>query len=290
MRPAAVIVLMAGLAASTTVRADVFPAESRAISLGDSASRDAPVVELAYGPGLQASFGGELGLLRSVRGLAEYHLSVYGLAAYELETSQFPPPSFLWTLAGITGAYALKPPPRLGGVLEIAVGFGGALATSLGTAEPIEPTGGIPFGGGGFYLRADVAWRRDFGPWELTARLDERLDLPTLLLIFDQRVAADLLADVIRDGLTNEPSADVVLRWRVRPRWQPLLSIHGEVLFPWETADPVGYSVRGLAGIALRGAAGEVIPFLSADVGNGHGLLINQHAMRFSVGVRYAAP
>ena len=135
----------------------------------------------------------------------------------------------------------------------------------------------------------DAAWRRDFGPWQLTVRLDERADLPAFALMFDQRMGADVVGDAIDDALTNEPSVDVTLRWRRWASWNPLISVHGDALFPLDQSARIGYFARAILGVAIRGQAGELIPFLSADIGNGQGMLINQHEIRFSAGVRYAA-
>jgi hypothetical protein len=268
--------------------ADPLPLTPRAISLDDSASRDAPVLELAYGPTLQLSLGGEMGLEHKPRGAADYRFLLSVLGAFEVKTAGTPPPSYFRGIAGIAGAYALKPPAGLGGIVEITAGFAGAWATTLGIPDPIPPLDGIPFGAGGLYAQADVAWRRDFGAWEVTIRIDERVDVPTWLLIFDQRFIADAIADAISDGLTNEPSVDFVLRWRLTPRLQPLLSLHGDVLFPWDPIDRIGFFGRALLGLGIHTAAGEAIPFLSLDAGNGQGLLVNEQRVRFSGGVRYA--
>jgi hypothetical protein len=292
MRGAPVLILVVlAVASSSVVRADdLFPTAPRAIPLGDSASRDTPVVELAYGPTFQASLGGEIGIVHRTARRFDYRLSLNGLAAYELQMSAFPPPEFLRTRVGLTAAFALKTPEQMGGILEMSIGIGGAWATTAGPTEaPALAPGGIPFGGGGVFLLPEIAWRRDFGAWQLALRLSERIDLPTLLLIFNQRGIADAMADLIGDSYTNVPAADVVLRWRVTPRWQPLVSVHGEALFPLDPTAQTGWFVRGILGVAITGLAGEVIPFLSADAGNGQGLLVNDREARFSAGVRYAA-
>jgi hypothetical protein len=290
-RAIAVSVLIALLPCLPEARADeLFPGAARAIPLGDSASRDAPVVELAYGPTLQASLGGEIGVVRRSRPQFDYRLSLSGLAAYELQTTAFPPPEFLRTIVGITAAFAFRAPVAMGGLFEVSIGLDGGWATTVGPTEmPGISPGNIPFGGGGVFLLPAVAWRRDLGAWQLTARISERIDLPTLLLIFDQRTLADLIAGFIGDSYTNVPAADFVVRWRVTPRWQPLLSLHGEVLFPEDPTARTGWYVRAMLGLAITGLAGEVIPFTSADIGNGQGLLLNDREARFSVGVRYVA-
>jgi hypothetical protein len=288
---AACIVAVAGGASASEAVVEWLPAESRAIPLSDSASRDAPVIELAYGPTVQASLGGEKGLVhRSYLGL-DYRLSVYGLAAYELQTVAWPPPEFLRTLGGVTASFAVNAPASLGGILEISIGFGGEWATTVGPTEaPAAMPGDIPFGGGGLFLLPEIAWRRDFGPWQLTARLSERIDLPGVLLVFGERALADVVADAVDDSFTNVPAAEVALRWTAMPGWQPLCSVHGDVLFPEDTSARTGWFVRGIVGLAITGVVGQLIPFLSADLGNGQGLLLNTREARFSAGVRYVAP
>ena len=49
-----------------------------------------------------------------------------------------------------------------------------------------------------------------------------------------------------------------------------------------------GWFVAALAGLAVHGALGEVMPFVSVDAGNDKGLLINRRELRVSIGVRYA--
>lgn len=285
------VVMAVCLGAISPARADdLFPTAARAIPLGDSASRDAPVVELAYGPTFQASGGGEFGIVHRARPTFDYRLSLYGLVAAEVETTSVAPPAFVRTLVGLTASFALKAPAAMGGIVEVSIGVGDAYATTLGTTEALASAqGDIPFGGGGLFLLPEIAWRRDYGAWQLTLRVSERIDLPTLFLIFDERMLADVVADFVGDSFTNVPAVDATLRWRVTQRWQPLLSIHGDVLFPEDPTARTGWFMRGILGLAMTGIAGEFIPFVSADVGNGQGLLINDREARFSVGVRYAA-
>ncbi len=43
-----------------------------------------------------------------------------------------------------------------------------------------------------------------------------------------------------------------------------------------------------MLGVGFPGKVGELEPFASFDGGNGEGLLVEQRALRFSMGVRYA--
>src|SRR4051812_6005006 len=97
------------------LRAEFLPDAARAIPLAGSASRDAPVVELAYGPRSQISLGGELGLFRRPGLVWDYRLSAYALTALENGHSYAPPPGeaarFLY---GLTFAFATTAPGWLG--------------------------------------------------------------------------------------------------------------------------------------------------------------------------------
>jgi hypothetical protein len=286
MRPG---LLLVAFLASTTAHAEFLPGASRAISNSDSASRDAPVFEYAYGPRAQLSLGGELGLFLWHRPRHDFRISLIGLIALEDGSAAEPIPEELYRLhVGVLLTWARTVPV---GMLEFSLGIVRDQAATLGRYELPEatPANGIPFGGGGTYLEPGVAWRAPLRSFELTLRLTERLHIPAFPLMFGQRVAGDVVADATSDALTNEPTFEAVLRWRPGERWQPLISGHADVQFPVDQEARTGFFVRGLLGVAIRGSAGEVIPFVSGDLGNGLGLLVNRVERRRSVGVRYAA-
>jgi hypothetical protein len=128
--------------------------------------------------------------------------------------------------------------------------------------------GDIRSGGGGDFLALDLAARFALGRRvELTVRALDRV--------------------FVRGALQQAPAIDLTLRCHALPWLIPTAAVFAEGLI--QSAGRNGYSVRGLIGPGVRGRFGEVLPFGAIDVGNGKGLLINFHEVRFTIGVRYAA-
>jgi hypothetical protein len=276
----------------------VLPGAPRALPDDLSASRDAALLEYAYGPRAQLSVGQDVGVAAR-RGDVSFHLGVSALAALEDSRSSGPIPDEVGRLlAGIAATWSFDrwARARLGaaGMLELGVGLGLERDRELRSAEtdrpvPPERPGDIPFGGGGNWVAFDAGVRLGLAPrWTLTARLRERVFMSGWPLIFGARAASDAVADSIGDGLAHAPSLDVRLVWAVRARVQPFLSAYVEGLFPQDETAHASYFVRGLLGVALLGAAGEAVPFVSLDAGSGKGLLVNRHELRLSVGLRHA--
>ena len=274
------------------------PGAPRALPWSLSASRDAPVLEYAYGPRAQLSVGHDLGVVERL-GPVVFHLSVAALAALEDSRSHGPFPLEVGRLrVGLAATWSFErwAQRRFGpaGLLEVGLALGSERARALVASETDRPVpaarpGDIPFGGGGNWLAFDVGVRLALRPrWTLSIRVVERVFWSAWPLIGGARAASDVVADYLGDGLAHAPSLDVTLAWAVRPWLRPLLSAFAEGLFPQDQTAGASYFVRGLLGVGFRGAAGETIPFVSFDAGSGKGLLVNQHEVRFSAGVRHA--
>jgi hypothetical protein len=297
---AAVVVAAAAVAVARAARADGttwLPGPARAIPSTTSASRDAPVIEYAYGPRAQASIGAAPGLLEWHQGAVVHRVGFYAMAGLENATSgRFFPPNELWR--GLLGAsFALELPSLArawlvpGSDLEVAlvVGHESDHATSSSTASLAAPgPRDIPFGGGGNFVAPDVAVRLPVGrTMTLTLRLEDRIYFNELALVAG-RSASDAVAGDLHEGLANAPGADLVVRWAPVPWAQPQLAVFAEHLFAHDAFVDDGGFFRAMAGVVLPGRAGEVEPFGSFDAGNGKGLLVSRRELRLSVGVRYA--
>ncbi len=274
------------------------PGPDRAIVRTTSASRDAPVLEYAYGPRAQASIGVETGVLELRRSAYVTRIGLYGLVGLENATDgRLFPPSELWRgLAGVSFAWELPRAARAwlvpGSDLEfgLVVGHESDHAT-LGSTSTLAPPGpyAIPFGGGGDFLEPDVAVSLPAGPAvTITMRLQDRIFFNQLPLVVGARSVSDDLADALHEGLLNAPGADLVVRWRATPWAIPQLAVFGEHLFAHDPFVADGGFLRVMAGLVLPGRAGEAEPFVSFDGGNGKGLLVQERALRLSVGFRYA--
>jgi hypothetical protein len=290
---------IAGLCWARAASGDVtwLPGADRALPRSTSASRDAPVLEYAYGPSAQASIGAEPGLLEMRRPASTLRLGIYALVALEDASSHraFPPGGLWRGLVGASLALELSSLARAwlvpGGDLEVGLVVGlerdqatAAYSSSLPPPGPLA----IPFGGGGAYLAPDVAVRLPVGrALTVTMRLQDRIYFSELPLLVGARVASDVVADGLREGLLNAPGADLVVRWRAAAWALPEVAVFAEHLFAHDAFVQDGQFLRVLAGVALPGRMGELEPFASFDGGNGKGLLVQERALRLSAGVRY---
>lgn len=258
-----------------------------------SASRDAPVFEVAYGPRAQLSIGGVVPLVRGPR----LELSLSALAAIENARSEEPIPDELGRLAfELRASWRLDAAARrwfgAGGGLAVGVTLGSEGARLLGGVEaelllPAPQPGDIPFGGGGDWTGFFVAGRVRLGRGvDLLFRGRERVFWNGWPLLFGRRDWSDVVADVLREGLAHAPALEATVVWQATPCVRPLAGIFAEGLFPHDrSADGSGF-FRLLAGVGLPLAGREAIPFVSLDAGAGKGLLVNRHEVRLSLGVR----
>jgi hypothetical protein len=299
----AVAVLAAALAVIGPARAAEaaewtwLPGLTRAVPLEDTASRDAPALEWAFGPRAQLSLGQTLGLARG-HGPIGVHLWASGLVALEDAEEHGVFPDELARVIGTLGVAlsldrvvgdALGP----GGAVEIGFTVGVERSRELVGAESdrvaLAPRpGDIAFGGGGLWLGFDVSLRAQPAPaWTLTVRLDERVFANAWPRIVGARAEAIQVATAVGDGLTHSPSLAVGARWRATKAVEPLLRAHVEGLFAADDSADAGVRARLVLGAALPGAIGELTPFVAGEAGSGWGLLVNRHELRLAVGLRY---
>ncbi len=278
-----------GLLLALPARAEFLPELPRAITRTDTASRDAPVVELAYDGRAHAALGGELGLWRwqprgwQVRWLAG------ALIAADNAQSRGPVPMELgrWQFGG---AIAVQlPGADTASAWEFAVGLWRQQARTVGDFRLPDAfkADAIAFGGSGYVVEFDLALRRMLGPLHATARVSDRVHVPGFALLFGQRVWADAVGDALADNLSHQPSIDLTLRWPIAPGWQPVWALHGELFVPLDSFVTTRGYLRSWLGVALPGPRGELVPFAVLDVGAGAGLLINRDELRLGLGVRY---
>lgn len=249
------------------------PGAARTIPRTESASRDRPVFEYAYGPYAQSSIGGEWGWFKVTRPSYSFRFGMYammGMENHDWET--FFPPAQLWRgMTGFSWAWSADALAKhwfdKDGAFEISLVF--AHESDHGDYDKEEKKEDIPYGGGGQFLTPDVAIRVPLGSrFLLTGRVQCRVCL---------------------DGaLIAAPGADLIVRWRLRPWFNPTVAIFGEGIFPRESEARDGYFIRVITGAVFLGTIGEFTLFGSLDKGNGKGKLINQRETRISVGTRYA--
>ena len=276
------LVLLAALAWAVPARAEWLPAQGRSFSRATSASRDAPVLELAYGPRSYGSIGLEPALYAHRSGRGRFVVGFSALLAFENEdTTPVVPDQPLWRdVAGAFVAHAF-------GDLEIA-GFIGHEASFAVDRPPdaYRPTD-IPFGGGGWFVAPDIALRSGVtASVELTSRLGDRLYTNFFPALVGQREESDYVADFLREGSSQMPFAELSLRWKLAPWLRPVVSVYGEALVPHDDSAKAGVLVRGLFGAGFTGAAGTLTPFVAAAAGNGKGWLVNRQELSLSLGVR----
>lgn len=275
------------------------PGVTRAVPLEDTASRDAPVLEYAWGPRAQLSLGQTLGLVTwpgDGDGGVGVHLALSGLVALEDAHAKGAFPDELARVVGTLGcAFTFDMTPVFGadGAFEIGVELGVERSRELVAAEservdlPFGPED-IPFGGGGLWLGVDVAWRlRLADAWVLNVRLADRIFTNGWPLMFGARAESQQVATFLDEGLAHQASLAVGVRWAASAAVQPVARLFFEGLIPSDDSAADSYFFRGVLGVAFPGDGGELLPFLSLDAGSGKGHLINRHEVRFSVGVRH---
>lgn len=293
MRCIALVLLVPSVAAADGT--EWLPGGARAISRSLSASRDAPVVEYAFGPRAQASVGGDLALVALHRSRSIVRLGGSLLFAFENAESRGPAPYELWRFVGELSAscslerFAMRHlGPRGRAELSFSLGRAAAMETPDRLDRVPEPDE-IPFGGGGYYLKPELGIR--LAPaerFELDVRFDYRLFLNVLPRLVGHDDVSNAIANGLKEGLAHAPALNLTLRWTPRPHLLPFVSAHAAYLTPHDDHARGGYFCRLLAGIGVAAGVGRVSPFASVDIGNGLGLLIYRRELRFSLGVRYA--
>ncbi len=261
------------------------PGSSREISRFVSASRDAPVSGLVFGPRVRATAAADFAIVKIRFDGVALRAGFDGL--FDLEHADtgyrgLPLPGrgngpMLWRgMYRVSLALSAERLARawLGprGAIEIAMTVGHESDHVTGdTFDDAPRRGDIVAGGGGEFAIYEVALRKPIAPkLDVWGRAQDRA--------------------YFRGPIFHAPGIEGGLRWRAWPHLWPTFSLFGEGLLvnPNLNGAKDGWFVAALAGLAVRGAAGELMPFVSTDAGNGKGLLINRRELRVSIGVRYA--
>lgn len=261
------------------------PGGAREVSRVMSASRDAPVTTLVFGPRVRAMPAADFAVAKvTTQGLA-MRFGFDGFIDLEHADTGYrglPLPGrgngpMLWR--GVYRfSFALSAEdlarrmfgPR--GAIELAWSVGHESDHVTGASFDDAPRrGDILYGGGGDFVLFEAASRVPVG---------ERVDA---WLRVQNRA-------YVRGAILHAPGLEGGVRWRVGERLWPTLSLFAESLMVNPNLDGAsdGFFAAALAGLGVRGTHGELMPFFSTDIGNGKGLLINTHELRFSIGVRYA--
>lgn len=299
--PGAAVVALALLVLAPAASAEaprgwtLLPGETRVVPASASASRDAPVLEYAFGPSGQISLGHALAIAARGDAASDLHLGVSGLVALEgSEAGAFLPGDLGRAIGALEVAWTFHDAFGAGAPLELGVTYGVERAFELVAAESeradlaVDP-GDIPFGAGGMWLGLELAARAPLSAClDLDVTLGERVYTNGWPALFGADAEAIQVASYLDEGLSHRPSLGLALRWRAGRVAQPIARVHAALLVPADDHADLGWFVRGLVGVALVGARGEVVPFVSLDAGNGPGLLVGERALRLSVGVRHA--
>lgn len=247
---------------------------ARAVDRGLSASRDTPVIEVAFGPRAQTSVGFEFGLASASTGSVTWRQGWFGLIAMENHATDWLfPANELWRgLLGLNlsvafDEWALR---RLGagGALELSLAAGHESDHATDDRNPFPPgDGDVPDGGAGNHVAVELAARLQPGAWRLTTRLETRFYL--------------------EGNFAWGPRAGVQLDYLglARGKARPYLSVHAEDLVS-DQAWPDARRMRAVAGLAFPGAHGTLAVFGAVSAGSGYGLLINRREGQLSAGLR----
>jgi hypothetical protein len=285
--------------ASTIARADATPAEvtcvpstpaapggdkfgfPRAIPFSRSASRDAPGFALAMAPRGMHTAAGEFGFVVYQGHGLTLRPGFYGLL--ELEGNQQTGFGF-WSqqIHFWRGAYSLQASLAFDDIGHRLCSRC-ALEFTLRARHESEHYTGVNSGGSaidysdrpliGDAAVFDVAtalWR---GHWLLIIRALDDFFLPG------------------RSSYSRGPGLDLHLRYAAWRRIHPFFSGYAEYLFGTERGDrsyPDAYLVRGLLGIALPGSLGDLMVFVTGDVGHRKGLAAYAEEATLGFGVRLA--
>jgi hypothetical protein len=278
--------LLVNDARADDARVTWLPGSSREIDRSASASRDTPVSGLVFAPRVGAKGAADFAFAKLP--FAGVSLRPGIDAFFEIEHADpglkgsLPLPGqgngpMLWrgmyrfSLALSADALARA---WLGarGAIEIAITAGHESDHVTGASFDDAPhSGDIEAGGGRNFIVYDVAMRAPIAPrLDLWSRIEDRAYWAGPIL--------------------HAPGLEGGLRWHLRPHFEPVVSAFGEALLVNHDLNAArdSYFASLLAGVALPGALGELLPFTSLDAGSNKGLLINRHEVRWTIGVRYA--
>jgi hypothetical protein len=264
------------------------PGDSRTVTHAVSASLDAPVSSIVFAPRDEIKAGFDLGIARIPLDGVALRPGLSGFADV-----QYANPGGFWPVPPPTGGILFRGhyefsldlgAERLGhawfgprGAFEIVLVAGHESDHVLAGEGPspgfasATRRGDIVDGGEGNFVSVEVALRVPLG-----RRLDGWGRLG------DRRY--------IDDPVFHKPSIEGGVRWHLWPHVEPLVSVFGEALLVDRNTNQASDGGDGqlVAGVALSGSYGEVIPCVTVDVGNQKGLLVNHREADLLVGVRYA--
>jgi len=271
-------------------QADWLAGPSRAISIADSASPNAPVTGHEYGPRAKASLGGDLALY-AVRTLpSSFRFGGSALLAFEdADNHALFPSQTMRSDVELSAAWAGA---SLRSASELALTLGRQSASTVAdfVLRDRYHSNDIPFGGGGYFLGGDatLAWRVG-SRLELRVRAGLRLYTNAFPDLVRARVASDAVADALHEGAECAFWGDFGLRFHALPRLDPLARLYFDFVSPHDDSAASANRWRLLIGAAIIGDDFELTPFTALEVGNGQGVLINREELRWSVGTRLYA-
>lgn len=277
------------VAVGLSVRAGLVHAEpSRAISLSDSASPSAPVTSYAWGPRARASVGVDVGLL----GIRRARLGLRALLAFADADQKRLFPADLgravveaglaWPLAAQTETRELE--------LGLSIGREAAFTLQSFTLADAYHSDDVPFGAGGWYLGADLAFCAPLArAWLITTRTGVHFYTNLFPDLVGEHEASDVVADQLREGAELTTSFELGARYTKSPYYQPLARVYLDAIKPHDDSAHPLWLGRLLVALALPRERLEIQPFFDTEAGHGEGLLVNRNQLRFGAGVRLYA-
>lgn len=275
------------LAGSAHAETSWFERDARAIPLSLSASRDAPVFEIAYGPRAYGSLGFAPAIV-ALRRKSELRLGFSGVFSWESDSTSSLSSLLYRDLETLSLAAAIPDWLAPDSTFELTslLGHEGAHQDRDAKIDAYRTTD-IPFGAGGWFVGLDVALRlRPSSRVSFVSRVGERIYLNAFPLWAGEREASNYVADLMGEGLIHAPFAAIELRYRATRAVQPVLSLHGEAMVAHDDSARDAVLGRALLGVGFPGQSLELVPFLAGDAGNGKGFFVNRRELRLSLGVR----
>jgi hypothetical protein len=291
------VALLVLTTSASALGAEWLPGPSRAITLADSASPDAPVTSYAFGPRARASVGGDFGLILLPGRASDLRLGLSALVALDDAEHGGVFPSQLFRTSFALGAAWASPGSVAAAdgrarLLELGLTLGLDAAKAFGgyTLSDRYHADDVPFGAGGGYLGVDAAFCSPL-PARLvfTSRVGIRVYTNAFPDAVGQTEASDAVADFAREGSELRTSFELGLRFRASDYVEPLLRVYADSIIPHDDSAKMLWLGRALFGLAHPGRTLELTPFLDLEAGHGQGLLVNRTELRFGGGVRIHA-
>jgi hypothetical protein len=265
-----------------------FERDARAVPLGLSASRDAPVFELAYGPRAYGSLGIAPAIVRSGKKNDGLRLGFSGVFAWESDDESGAHSLLYRDLETLSLALAKPDVFAPGSTFELTtlLGHEGAHADRDAVLDGYR-TSDIPFGAGGWFLGIDLGLRlRPSQRFSFVSRLGERLYVNAFPLWVGEREISDRAASALGEGTIHAPFFALEVRHRTTRSVHAVVSVWGEAFVAHDDSARDAVLLRALLGAAIPGKTWEFVPFLSGEAGNGKGYFVNRRELRTSLGLR----